>query len=500
MNFLLYSEAGDEDNDLALEHMEDTLACDTIGLPHRLDIVKMATSETGHFVTVALDRTIAITVADATRQTYRTIAVPDHVLQLISWPIRHLAVDDGGEWTACHCSDDKILVYNSVHGSVIPNVVPYPDDHGAQLFTFVSLPSGDGTKLHLLVLTSAARIAMTCLDSGLSHGNDLAHLPLMGATIEDTSQGRQLYTVGMEANITAHAWTGAKWATTKSAQLQIETEEGHLGAHLTTQVGIQSYRDLNTELLVVTTSASAIFLDNSTLAHVAKFDINAGGPSVDQLLIGTSRLCPACGSLAIRRAAIATEKLGDADASIMTTWFVNSNDDDSNACICLARRSAACKAFNSAQHETYTISPSGAWSTTAKGQAVIGLRKPPRQVANGAERPTTSHLRHRKRERADLDNSHDDVWEAYKLSIDGDLQVLELPPPETDSLYVSNAGPALPLDSQSIVVAFGNSVKIIRSSRRATITGSRRSTLTTSAALLDNGSAKRNSISGRKTI
>lgn len=518
MNFLLYN-AGDEDHDLALEPMEDTLTCDTVVLPHRLDIVKMATSDTGHVITVALDRTIAVTVVDTTQQSYRTFALPAHVIQQISWPIRHLAIDDAGEWIACHCSDDRILVYNLTHGSIMSNVTPYPDDHGARVFTFLSLPSSDGMKLHLLVLTSGGRLAMSCLETGLSQGNDLSHLPLMGAAIVDTLQGRQLYIVGMEAHIKAYTWTGSNWAVTNTAQLQIETETGHLGAHLTEQVDIQSYRDLDTELIVVTTSASAIFLDSLTLAPIAKFDFETGEKdgkrglasrecvgvrSGGKLLMGSSRLCSACGSLALRRAAIASDRPDREDVCIVRTWSINrkddddddDDDDDGEPCICLAQRSASCHAFSPENYDTYSVPSPGVWSTTAKDQVIIGLRKRPLQggapgktdtyaSSNGRE-ATPSQLRQRRRDlrqrAAQLDAGEDQVWEAYKLSIDGDLQILELPPPETDALYVHNAGPVHPLDCQSVVVAFGNCIKVIRSARRATGVSSRSSTITTTAS------------------
>ncbi|GIZ40907.1 hypothetical protein CKM354_000422700 [Cercospora kikuchii] len=502
MNFLLYSDVGDEDNDLALEQIEDVLTCNTVVLPHRLDIVKIASNEAGHFVTVGLDRSIAIAVENPILQAHNTVAVPDHVLKHIAWPIRHLAIDSTGEWIACHCADDRVLVYHSSSGLLKTDVMRYPDDHPATIFTFVSLPTNDGLKPHFLVLSSAGRIAVGYIEDDSSYSDELSRLPLMGATMQDTAHGRQLYTVGMEAKITAHGWSVCEWTASKTVQLQLELEEGHLGGHLTSHVDIQLYRDLDMELLVVTTPKSAVFLDSGTLAHVAKFDISAGGPEVDKLLIGTSRLCPACGNLALRRIAAVGEAMGT-NKCVMTSWTIN---DTPEGCVCLAQRSAACRSFSPADFEARTLAVSGAWAT-ANGHAIMGLRRPPKQSTEFLQPPDRSHrrqpsasqIRQRKRNARDNTNTEDtaDLWEAYKLSIDGELQTLDVLAAESGqdgsgSLYVDHPGPAVTLDSQSVAVAFGNRVKVIRSSRRGT--GSRRSTIT----LLDRqGSVSKRTL-GRK--
>ena len=69
----------------------------------------------------------------------------------------------------------------------------------------------------------------------------------------------------------------------------------------------------------------------------------------------------------------------------------------------------------------------------------------------------------------------EDIWETYKFFLDGEVQTMYvLPNGDSDSeqgtaLYVSKAGAAVPLDSQSIAVAFGNTVKVIKSTRRGSL-------------------------------
>jgi hypothetical protein len=458
MNYLLYNEAGDEENEFALERMDDTLTSETILLPHRLDIVKIASNGNGQLVTIGLDRTISITSSDQARLSHVTVSVAPSVLANINWPVRNLAVDESGDWVACHCADDRILAYNCKTSTFATRLVQYPDDHPATIFAFTSLPSTTGSQLFFIVLTSGGRLAMTGMESGLSLGADLSQGPLMGASVLDTTQGRQLFLVTAQSEMTTHVWSSGKWIAASTARLEIQTKDGHPPS----QVGIQMYSDLDTELVIVTTSTCATFINITTLAPVASFDLSAAGAPVDKLLMGTSRKCPTCGHLALRRIA-AVGSVGE--SCNLTTWSVHVEGE---AYMCLTQSSRACRPFSSADKESHTIASAGSWSAV-NAQAILGLRKRPSpEPARDRERPTTSKLRLRRHVRQQsYAQAADDTWEAYRMGPDGNFQTLEVPVASDGdaALYVSNAGPIVALDSQAIAVAFGNTVKVIRNSR-----------------------------------
>ncbi|KAF2162353.1 hypothetical protein M409DRAFT_69238 [Zasmidium cellare ATCC 36951] len=470
MNFLLYNEAGDEDNDMAFDQAEERLVVHTVSLPHKLDIVKMASSDSGHFVTVALDRTIAISMFDRATQTHHTVAMPTKVLNGISWPIHHIAIDDTGEWVACHCANDSILAYNCSTGSFIPTLVQYPDDHPAVLFAFLSLATATGSKPYFLVLTSGGRLAMSCLEDGKSIGADLSITPLLGATIADSAQGRQLLFVTEQVQVISHSWTGDSWSQINEHKLGLETAFGRLAG----PVSLQLYSDLDTELVVVKTANMVVFLDSSSLAQVAALELAQTGSHLDAILIGASRKCPACSGLALRNIAATTSSSGK-DDRVVTTWTV----DNDEGCFCLTQSSSVCLAFDSTTKDTITINHPDAWSVV-KSQAILGMRGRRQQQASektDSRRMTTTQLRQRRHARQNAQSQEDrEEWEAYKISIDGDMETADIPSAsdsrlagqETD-LYVNNAGPVVPLDPQAVAVAFGNSVRIIRSSRRGSI-------------------------------
>lgn len=119
-----------------------------------------------------------------------------------------------------------------------------------------------------------------------------------------------------------------------------------------------------------------------------------------------------------------------------------------------------------------------------KSQAILGLRKPASPHEGQRKAGGASRLRRRQHTRSNVaadggkddDNENDDAWQGYRLSANGELESISVLPEANDSntgllntdstaLYVTNAGPAVPLDDQSVAVAFGNTVKIVRSVR-----------------------------------
>ena len=479
MNFLLYNETGDEENETDLDPLEDSLTVQTIGLPHKLDIVKMTSArEHGHLVTVGLDRTIAISIADKTANSQHTIAAPMDVLSRLRWPIHHLAIDQSGQWLACHGADDNILMYNCSTGSIISQLLRYPDDHPAVLFEFVLLQTPVGSQLYFITLTSGGRLATSAVDDPKADYTDLSRVPLVGAAvIEASSRGRRLISVTEDGTVTAYTWSSTAWIEVAEQRLLFRTSN----KIFITSASIEVHTDHDSELLLVGTSRFAIFLDIDTLGHVAMIDFSdILEHHIETLFISPSKRCPSCGSLAFQKLAVLTSVLKK-DRFIFVTWSSKGGNDSG---ICLSHSSTLCKTLNTAKKETLEMDAPGAWYAV-KSQAVIGLRKrkPPFDMKGVSHvEAKFSGLRQRGRSRRKmLSDEGPEQWEAYRLSIHGHLETIDVSvhedpalSPDT-ALYVDSAGPVVALDSQTIAVAFGNHVKIIRASRRGSM--SRRSTV-----------------------
>ncbi|KAK3720398.1 hypothetical protein LTR37_003810 [Vermiconidia calcicola] len=464
MNFLLYSDQEDEPSPELddLKH-EEVLKVQSVALPHKLDIVKMTASQKGHLVSVGLDRTIAITLLDPSQQTQRILSLPTEALAAIRWPIHSITLDDSGEWMACHCADDQILLYCCAKGSFVNSALTYPDDNPPLLFEFSRLPGIEGNQLHFTILTSGGRLATHNADTGDSRTTRLAEIQLLGACVQEFSSQDQ-------ADIQSYTWAGDGWVPGISRALQVPTFHGRV----TGAVRIEQDSDLGPEVLLVVMSRHVVFLDSQSLALLGRLDAVNGEKSISRIMFGQVKKCPLCGQLAFTCAALVGDASNDGECTVTTLWAKGEND----AVICLKDGTGSCNTIDRAQRTKHSLAEPGAWSAITS-HAVLGLRKPPAQQPTdmkSSRELTSPRLRHRRHTRTStpLDDA-EDVWEAYKLSLDGEIETKDLLPHDNldagqdTALYVSNAGPAVALDSQSVAVAFGNAVKIIKSARRGSM-------------------------------
>ena len=471
MNFLLYTEHGDEPSlDLDLEE-EEPLKVQTIWLPHKLDIIKLSGTDRGHFVSVGLDRTISIRLFDRIQQTHRILCLPSDALSAIQWPIHSIVLDDSGEWMACHCGDGRVRLYCCARSSFLDSGLQYPDDNPPLLFEFARLPGAEASNLHFVVLTSGGRLAMKNVDTGGSTSLRLVDTPLVGGSIQElSSQGRRLLVVDDLANIICYSWTTSEWIRSLSRSLPISTIHGRLAD----AVRIEKHLEVGYGFLTVSTSRNVIFLDSLSMALLGELDAGDGEPSFSRLMLGQFTKCPACGLTAFRSAALVGDVSNDCECTVTTLWPRGGND----AVICLQNSTSSCQSFDKAQRTKHSMSKPGAWSALSS-QAVLGLRRPVARTSVGVAAPKSSdgtRVRQRRHMRSNpqRDNT-EEKWEAYKFSMDGEMETTELSPnsaADTEhaiALYVSSAGPAVALDGQSIAVAFGNTVKIVRSVRRGSM-------------------------------
>ncbi|KAK5164836.1 uncharacterized protein LTR77_009500 [Saxophila tyrrhenica] len=467
MNFLLYTDHEEDELRMDGEEEQDAVKVGSVALPHKLDIIKMFTSQKGALVTIGLDRTIAITTLDASQRAQRIMCFSGEALSTIQWPIYSTAVDDNCEWIACHCADDRILLYSCVKASFVNPSIDYPDDNPPVLFKFVRLPSLEGSQLHFLALTSGGRLATTNVDTGTSAVKRLEHSSLLGAAMQEMStQGRRLVVFTDQAQIIAYSWIDGRWTQTVTQSLPVRTTYGRL----TGRVRLEQTAELGSEVCVVITSRDVLFLDAQTFATLSQVNVDDHDPSLAGFMLGQGKQCASCGSPALRSMALVTEGISEYERSVVTLSATTGKD----AALCLKAGDASCNPVRTAQRTTQKVENTGAWSIV-NSQAVLGLRKQHHEQFNGAAPPRPS-VRSRRTKRSKPQSEEIDLaWEAYRLSIDGSLDAVQvLASDSTDagpdnSLYVSNAGPAVAIDGQTIAVAFGNTVKVITSTRRGSM-------------------------------
>lgn len=468
MNFLLYRESGDEPDDEP-DRYEDGLTVQTVPLPHTLDIIKLSGHENGHFVSIALDRSIAISVFDKFQQTRHTISIPPEILATAAWPIHNAVVDDNADWMACHSANGHVLIYNCVARAFV-QTLQFPDDHPAVMFQFTRLPNGERSQSYFVVLTSGGRLTMICVETGQTINLCLSQVPLLGATIiEASTQSRRLIFATEDSRVVTFNWMENTWMENNAEALPIQPLHGRM----TGVVRLDLNSDLGSDILVVITSTAVAFMDSQTLATIGSFDLESHGDPHGSLLIDHITDCPSCGSVAFRYLALTNDPAEARECNLVT---LSLGEDDKDP-ICLRKTQPSCQSFSDAQRTNHKVSAKGGWHPV-KSQGVLGLRrrKLPTADDNAArlKDSTSAQVRLRRRTRLSAQSTAGhEQWEAYKLSLGGELETVPvsatsevLGPGHETALYVNSAGPTVSLDVQSIAVAFGDGVKIIRTARR----------------------------------
>lgn len=495
MNFLLYSEASEESSSEE-DRYEEALGVQSVGLPHKLDIIKLAGTEKGHLVTIGLDRSIAVSLFDRSVQAYQTRSLPPDALSKLQWPIRHCILDDSGEWLGLHCADDRIAVYSFAAGCFSEQSLQYPDDNPPVLFRFFRVQCKETVaQTWLMILTSGGRLTMSLMGRETStSAARLSQTPLLGATLTfQNSQGRRLYTATDDARLVSYSWSNDSWKEACSALLPVKTRQGRL----TGAVSIATHYDLGPEILVVVTTSAVLFVDSSIMSTISRIDL---GSPTEQVIIGNVTHCAACGSVALRSVGLLCEARPDNSYQITV---LSAREGELGGALCLRNNAPSCHPFTQAHSVAHQVPNASGTLCALDSQAVLGLRRSSKPLTNKSPpvKQATSHqLRHRRRTSTNTStNIHADEWEAYKLGLDGEVETTAVPATnDTDTqepLYVHQAGPAIALDHQSTAVAFGNQVKVIRMSRRGSLAGRSDSTV-----LQRHGSTSRRRLTLRKGL
>jgi hypothetical protein len=487
MNFLLWNETPDASAEAA-ERAEDGLSALHIELPHRLDIVRITSSPKGHFATIGLDRSVAVSVYDRTQAVYMVDNLTMELNGALTWPLRNIAIDEAGELLAFHCANDDVVIFSRVSRAFLGCSIRYPDDHPAILYAFENLQTIHGLQQHFMLLTSGGRSVALCLNDTMPPETmPLSDLPLLGASIINANgHGKQLYTVSEDARISCFTFGDGTWTQAVSPHTP------HLPS-ISGAVTIEALPENEREFLIVTSASHVYLVDALTLLTITSVSTSATNGSQNvSFLSGQRTTCDSCGGIALQGFAIASSTPKGQDIALhLRSSEKNTNTEAGNSIytICVRNQNTTCNSLNDASlTATHTLSNPGIWHALPS-HALLGVRKRPLPpLPSPSSTPShQQHLRHRRSARsqhalpptkaAPTTPEEEDQWEAYSLSLTagGDLKTLDLCPAEAAStisaesnrnqqteLYITRPGPTALLDSLSVAVALGNNVKVLR--------------------------------------
>lgn len=496
MNFLLWNESPDSSAETP-ERSEGALSVQHIELPHRLDVIKVASSSMGHFVTIGLDRSIAVSVYDKIQATYFVDGLTPELGARLTWPIRNVAIDDAGELLAFYCSNDEVVFFSRTSRRVLDKSVRYPDDNPALLFAFERLQTAQGLEQYFVLLTSGGRsVSLDIVDTSVPMINSLSETPLLGASIISLKENvRRLFTVSEDKRLQSYSWDNCAWTPIVSSHSQLAVHlESASGA-----VSIEPFPDSEDELLIVG-SGSWVYLINAHSLTIVTTLHTTDEAQKARLVLGQRTNCDACGSIALQNLAVVSEK-GKSQELVLDVRGSEFAETEISYGYCIKRQQSICTSIHDGAKTTHTLPRPGIWHALPS-HAILGIRtRPPPQTAADVTIPPSSHLRHRRSARSQhlLSAQQDDTWEAYSLSLSGELRTQDLSDVD-QALYVTKPGPTAQLDAHAVVVGFGNGVKVLRTSGPKSSTGlGGRAGAADRLVSPGTGSRRRGTGNGRKT-
>ncbi|KAK6443357.1 hypothetical protein LTR95_000183 [Oleoguttula sp. CCFEE 5521] len=451
MNFLLWAEASDT-SDASSARIEEPLKVAHVALPHRLDIVKIAGSPHGHFATVALDRSIAVTTLTRSQGAYTVKAISQELISRLRWPLYNVALSEDGSLLAVHCADDHIAFHSTKDHSLLKRSLRCPDDHPAVLFDFCQMPTDRGQGTLFVVITAGGRIATIEMGQGTCHTAELTTRPLRGAVLMADKADCRLFIITDDARVTAYSLINASWSYVASAQLHRPSGAGLIDSF----VSVRVVDDADPRLLAIGIANTVHFVDLGTLDTISTTQSLQATVNATSVL-GSPSKCTACGASAFDRLAV----VGDAKDghTIQLTTRSSAELAEGHRNVCLTAEDIACHSLSKAPASDSSIRSPGAWKALPS-HAILGIRQQP--IASRDTSP--SNVRNRKTTRQSETETDKYNWEAYAYTLAGETHVIDLLGDDSGheaSLYVTEPGPIAALGPQSVAVAFGNCVKVL---------------------------------------
>jgi WD40 repeat protein len=476
MQYLLWNELSEEDTDVNSTPVS-ILSVKTLPKVHKLDIVKLTTCSKGHLITIGLDRITAISLFDTINHTYSFSALNTTKMTPPFWPINEIAIDDNGTWAALCAGDGYVAFWNLPERRLSHFLHANFQGQKPLLFSLNTIERADVERLSLIV----------CLPDGQVNEFDIQrstavqqfHLGqgrLQSASVVRLGSSIKLIAAGRDGNIHIATNHFGEWtlmdlravAKTKTQMIKSLAIAPAIGLIVVARLNSLDVMDLKTHSTIYTLPTRVI--KRSTL----------------RLLSSQRRDCPVCHSCAVHSISFVYTH-GVEGTCVMRTFTPG---DEHNSLICLRPHNSgeakSCKGFLDATETIHHIEGPGSWEATG-GQAVIGIRKlaitsNSSTIATGVDltADTDSSIRQRRSffwptqlakplplsalnavTKPPMNESEE--WEVWTLSSTGEFSNIRLQDaPDTDNeLFVASTGPVVRLGKRSVVIAFGNVIKVV---------------------------------------
>ena len=490
MNYLLWTglpERTDDD-----EEKEAAFSVKTLPTQQTLDIVHMSSCSKGHLASVSLDRTTSIWPNGHTGYMPTTLQTASMKPKL--WPVVASALDETGTFLAMGTDTGRIGLWSMAASRFM--MFPQVDFRGQvpALFSFVNITRHDNERPYIMILSPDGYLTELEARTGIHRTKRVSSTAILCAELYVSSKGEvSLVFVCKPGEV--HILS-LQDPTNASSEVVASLDPGPPPDSNPSKVKcIHGVTSLG--LIFALRDERAEVFDFNSKALIHAFEIGHIKTHSFRVMHSARRQCP-CGAPAVQTLSVAyTEQ--DKEHMILQTLTPK---DTSSSQICLGkpldRTKHQCQGLDSATEAVYCVEPAGVWESTSASN-IVGVRRRAQSTSaassasddeDGAPNPVvpTSRVRQRARKPTTL---HDptrfangstsghrythghtddgDRWEAWTLSLTGELRSRPLLPDDDDEteddaeddLFVVAPGPIARLGKRRVAVGFGNTIKII---------------------------------------
>jgi WD40 repeat protein len=511
MNYLLWMDLPDDDETFNDHTEESLLSIRTLSNAHSLDVVKINGTTKGHLVTVSIDRSTVIWLANLQTKAFSSITLRTSDTSPHLWPIVSAALDDGANALAI-CTDAGTVAFWDINEGRFKYMTSV-DLHGhtPSLFAFTRFHVQGTDMLSLIVVTPHGLLYQLGFHSAKISTYWINHDQILSTAILVNKEKTQVFAAFNDGQIRTVMLSEKSLPESQETVLAAPSST----APLSRVCFMHPVQALGLVALVRTGQVDLVDIHSRITVH--SLQIGPAKAASLRVLHSPRRLCQ-CKTPGVSTLSIVYTN-ADTQDCIMQTYSTKG----ANAVICLrpkSERGANCIGLESATETERCLEQPGAWEATS-AEVIIGVRK---RASNSAQLPSpvsdarshvtsldsrepqqdaenvSTYIKHRTpkqhapiRTRSDTVTTHRptnssdsdfDNWDAWLLSIDGELYARPLfkstlanaqgylqnghaleasvhDEGDQPPLFVTKPGPIARLGKRTIAVALGNTVKII---------------------------------------
>ncbi|KAL2760557.1 hypothetical protein ACRALDRAFT_2039174 [Sodiomyces alcalophilus JCM 7366] len=457
MNYLLWDE--DAESQVPYDSDDEPLmSVSSLTGGHDLDVALLTATVKGHIVSVGLDRTIRLWNIRSGAKEYKLSEIPDPPHD--PFPILAFAIDDNCHWLAL-LSPDRVQYWNIDSQHWVPSAPIEPHAHKPQAF-FFDLPTFYTVPPLLVVRRSGLATRLSAHDQGSSHFV-ICKSPLVSAEplITEAEDSRSL-----RLSILTASKKGCIHIATQHDQGDWTSEalDGHTLEHRDASQ-VVPLSDLDCFLIARQDSVELMDGKRNFLIHT--FETQPIEPRTLRCF-HSARRKPQCGSVGLRLFGLVYNHAETGDCIILT--YTPKVEED---IICFGDPSITpsqnCCEWTETDMTARKIAKPGTWTVLPNG-SVVGVRQklPPPASPSRDWFPGHPGLRRRMygQPKSECKPKWPDSWEVWVAIQSSREDTYETAPLHADEksgshLMVSGLGPMAQVGTSSVVVGFGNILKLI---------------------------------------